>query len=82
MECFKRATFIYNDKAAVMEYQGVLDYDAITNRLVAGATTSSDRSLKNQIIKWLDMLEMIYFTSEDDHNIYQQILYIKIISMF
>ena len=82
IEAFKRANYIHNDKAAVMEFKENLDYDAITNQLVAGVATKSDKNLKNQISKWLDMLDMIFFLSEKEQNIYQQILFIKIISMF
>lgn len=81
-ECFKRSTFIHNDKAAIMQYKDSLDYDAITSKLVAGVSSHADKRLVNQMDKYLVMLDTIFYTSEEEHNIYQQILYIRVISMF
>ena len=65
-----------------MAVEDGLDYEAITTRLVAEVTTTADKKVINQMQKWLDMLDMIYFTAEDEHNVYQQILYLKIVTMF
>jgi hypothetical protein len=65
-----------------MEVDGGLDHEAITNKLVAGVANITDRKLVNQINKWIEMVDMIYYISENELNIYQQILYIKVITMF
>ena len=65
-----------------MEYDGGLDFDAINTRLVSGVTTNADKSLSNQVQKWLDMLDMIYYINEEDQNIHKQTLYLKVLGMF
>ena len=64
-----------------MEYDGGLDFDAINTRLVSGVTTNADKSLLNQVQKWLDMLDMIYYINEVDQNIHKQTLYLKVLGM-
>ena len=36
-----------------MEYDGGLDFEAINSRLVSGVTTNADKTLSNQVQKWL-----------------------------
>ena len=64
-----------------MEYDGGLDFDAINTKLVSGVTTNADKSLSNQVQKWLDMLDMIYYINEVDQNIHKQTLYLKVLGM-
>jgi len=65
-----------------MHVEGGLDHEAITSKLIAGVANITDKKLINQIHKWLEMLDIACFDSEDEHNIYQQILFVKVISMF
>ena len=82
IETFRWATFIFNDKASIMEYDGGLDFEAMNSRLVSGVTTNADKTLSNQVQKWLDMLDMVYYINDDDHNIFKQTLYLKVLAMF
>ena len=82
IETFKWCTFIHNDGASIMEYDGGLDFDAISTRLVSGVTTNSDKSLSNQVKKWLDMFNMIYYINEEDQNTHKKTIYLKVLGMF
>jgi hypothetical protein len=81
-ETFKRSSFIHSDKAAVMVFNNELDYDAISTELVAGVGTQGNRDLRNQMDKWLEMLDMIVYLDEETETISRQILYLKVISLF
>lgn len=65
-----------------MVIDGQLDYEAITSRLVAGISANADKKLINQIDKWLDMVDHIYYIDQFRTNIIQQTLYAKVIAMF
>ena len=64
-----------------MLVDGGLDYEAIASRLVAGVASSADKKLSNQIDKYLYMIDQIYYIDENEHNVAQQTLYMKIIAM-
>lgn len=52
-----------------MEVDGELDYDAINNKLIAGVAVTTDKKVVNQINKWLEMLDMVYYVGENQTNI-------------
>ena len=54
-----------------MEYDNGLDFDAINTRLVSGVARKSDKSLSNQVQKWLDTLDTIYYINEEDQSIHK-----------
>ena len=66
---YKTCNYIFNDRSSVfLSQQGIYQY------------IPEHFTKQSQVNRWLDLLETVTYKTEEDHNIFNQIRYIKILT--
>lgn len=68
-ETYKRAEYLYQDKASVIVHQDGIDNKAVETHIETAVGEQQNNILTNQINKWAELLDTVRYANEVEDNI-------------